>query len=569
LNQKVDKSEKWLIKKDKSRIPILKSAVPLMVAGEEMLLEVFLDITERKKAEDALIESEEKYRTFVSKATDGITIAQDEVVKFANPSFARMLGYEAEKMEGIQMTRLIPQEHLPMIMERYKKRLAGEKLPVVYETELLHKNGGKVPVEVSGNLIQYEGRPADLAIIRDITERKEMQEMLAESEEKYRIMVENSNDLIWTLDTEGRLTFVNEEALEIGGYLMSELDKKHFGFGVHPDDLENVKMHVAKTFKGEPQSYEARVFDRHGRIIVLQINAAPLYRNKQVVGTVSFGRDITEHKKAEEALKESEEKFRGLAEQSPNMIFIDQKGRIIYANKKCEEIMGYQRKDLYSEKFDFLDLIAPESKKLVKDSFKKHSKGRDVLSYEYNLLTRNKKELNAIITTKLIAVKGGKAILGIITDITEQVRTREQIKAQALALEQKNIALKELLEQITREKKDITDKVHLNLEKLVIPKIKRLKSKSEDDLKGQLGIIESHIKNIASAFGRRISSRQYALSPREMEICDMIRTGLKNKAIARELRLSLETVETMRKNIRRKLKIQNKEINLKTYLQNL
>jgi PAS domain S-box-containing protein len=530
------------------------------------------DITERKKSETALQESESRFRyIFDQSIIAAAMVSLDGHFMSVNEAFCRMLGYAQQELTSMHFTDITHSDDRAESIKQVQRLSRGEINQYVTDKKYIHKDGSVIWGHLSVGMVNdSDGSPiCFLPMIEDITERKKMQEMLAESEEKYRIMVENSSDLIWTLDVEGRLTFVNKRALNIGGYLMPELDKKHFSMGVYPDDLDKVKTHVARVLKGESQSYEVRIVDRHDRILVLQVNATPQYRNKQVVGVVSFARDITESKQAEVALQESEEKFRGLAEQSPNMIFINLKGRIIYANKKCEEIMGYSRKEFYSEKFDFMDIIAPDSRKLIKGNLKKHLKGKEIPPYEYKLLTKDGKEIVGIHTTKLIDIKGDVAVLGIITDITEHVRSREQIQSQAVSLEQKNAALRELLNQITVEKKELENRMHQTLDKLVMPKIKRMRSRAEDDMKDQLGVIESAIKNIASTFGKKISSSQRALSSREIEVCDMIRNGLKNKAIARSLRLSLETIETMRKTIRRKLKIQNKQVNLKTYLQTI
>ncbi|MBW8002980.1 MAG: PAS domain S-box protein [Planctomycetes bacterium] len=135
----------------------------------------------------------------------------------------------------------------------------------------------------------------------------------------------------------------------------------------------------------------------------------------------------TERIQAEEALRESEEKFRNLAEHSPNMIFINKKGRIVYANKICEEIMGYKRKEFYSPDFDFRILIPPESIDLVEKNFRRYMKGKDIPPYEYKLLTREGKKIDAIHTTKLINYEGESAILGIITDVTERKRAETEV----------------------------------------------------------------------------------------------------------------------------------------------
>ena len=124
---------------------------------------------------------------------------------------------------------------------------------------------------------------------------------------------------------------------------------------------------------------------------------------------------------------ESEEKFRNLAEESPNMIFINHKGRVVYANKKCEEILGYSRDEFYSANFSFLSLVSPEYVETMKSSFSRHMKGEDVPPYEYVLVTRDGKRIDAIITSKIIKHKNDHALLGIVTDITERKKTERML----------------------------------------------------------------------------------------------------------------------------------------------
>jgi PAS domain S-box-containing protein len=136
--------------------------------------------------------------------------------------------------------------------------------------------------------------------------------------------------------------------------------------------------------------------------------------------------------KAEEKLRESEEKFRSLAEQSPNMIFINKRGRIVYANKKCEEVMGYRREEFYSPDFDFLTLIAPEYKDTIRASFNSHERSEEVSPVEYTLLSKEGRRINAILTTKLIRYEGETAILGTVTDITQRKRAEEALQEREL-----------------------------------------------------------------------------------------------------------------------------------------
>ena len=126
-------------------------------------------------------------------------------------------------------------------------------------------------------------------------------------------------------------------------------------------------------------------------------------------------------------MTESEEKFRNLAEQSPNMIFINKRGRVVYANEKCEEDMGYKRDEFYHPDFDFMALIAPEFRQLIKTNLNRHMNGEKIKPYEYGLITKDGDRLDAIITTKLIKYDGIDSILGTITDITERKKAQEEI----------------------------------------------------------------------------------------------------------------------------------------------
>ena len=170
--------------------------------------------------------------------------------------------------------------------------------------------------------------------------------------------------------------------------------------------------------------------------------------------------------RTDKALKESEEKFRVLAERSPNMIFINKGGRVVYANEKCEEVMGYTREEFLSPDFNFLTLIAPESLESVGNAFRLQMNGEDVPPFEYTLLTRDEKKIDAIITSKLIKLGGETAILGIITDITDRKHMEKElrefsrrlealVKERTAELEREVVAHKRAEEEIAKLNEDL------------------------------------------------------------------------------------------------------------------
>jgi len=137
------------------------------------------EVAERRRAEEAIRLSEEKYRGVVERATDGIAILQDGLIKYANPRAVDIIGYDPEAMLDTPMAGYILPDELPKVMDRYRRRMMGEDVESMYETGLLHKDGHRVTVELSAGLIVYEGRPADLVMIHDISERKRAEESLA------------------------------------------------------------------------------------------------------------------------------------------------------------------------------------------------------------------------------------------------------------------------------------------------------------------------------------------------------------------------------------------------------
>ena len=224
-------------------------------------------------------------------------------------------------------------------------------------------------------------------------------------------------------DKNGKIIEGNQQILDIYGYTREEFMKLSFKDIVHPDDLETVLL----NFKNNNTTpYEHRGIKKDGSIIFLETNASNIII-KDKLYRQSIIRDITNNKKVEIALRESEEKFRELAEQSPNMIFINYKGKIVYANKACEAFTEYKVKEFYDDEFDFMSLIDKRDFEKIKENFKKHQTGYDIQPYEYRIIGKKGKKLDVIINTKLINYQEGKAILGIVTDITERKLAEKKI----------------------------------------------------------------------------------------------------------------------------------------------
>jgi two-component system cell cycle sensor histidine kinase/response regulator CckA len=228
--------------KDGTLIPVETKVTQGFWADQNVLFGICRDVTERNIAEKALKESEEKYRNLVERANDGITIIQDSIVKYTNPSLAEMWGGTVEEIVGTSFSDYIKSDELSKAIDRYDRRLAGENVPPVYDTILNRKDGGIVIAELNAGVISFEGKPADLVIVRDITERKQIENALRASRESFHNIVEISAEGILILDEDGKVQFANAMAGLFFGRKPEELVGAVPGFVISLDKSAKVEI---------------------------------------------------------------------------------------------------------------------------------------------------------------------------------------------------------------------------------------------------------------------------------------------------------------------------------------
>lgn len=283
------------------------------------------------------------------------------------------------------------------------------------------KNEDMTKRQLKKELTKIRQRVAELETLET-----EQIDALRKSEEKYRNLVENLSEVVYTLDDKRILTYVSPAIESLIEYSQSEVIGHNPRDFVHQGDLPRVKESFERVFSGHESVNEYRLLSRSGKVCWVRTSSRPIVKENRILGIQGILTDITERKMAEDALRESEEKFRTFAEQSPNMIFINLKGKVVYANKKCEEIMGYKREEFYSPNFNFLTLIAPESRDKIKKQFERHMKGMEVPPIEYSLVTKEGARIDVILSTKLIQYGEEIAILGTITDIRDRKQMEKE-----------------------------------------------------------------------------------------------------------------------------------------------
>ncbi|MBU1742219.1 MAG: PAS domain S-box protein, partial [Proteobacteria bacterium] len=392
---------------------------------------VCTDITQRKRAEVALRDSEEKFRELVERAQDGIVIIHQQLVEYVNPAYARLTGYESEELVGQPFTILLDHQEIDKVVDRYHRRMAGEDVPAIYETRLVRKDGRVIDVEFNAGVFNYQGQPANLTIVRDIGERKRAEAALRESEEKFRTLTESSPVGMFLDDTQGNAVFINERCAKLIGMPSDEALNFDWMLAIHPDDRERVTGQWAKAVKhGEPFHEEYRWVHADGRVVWTLGEIAPV-RNPEGEVTLFIGTltDITERKRAETALQESEARFRDLAELLPESIFeMDSAGRLTFANRTAFDQFGYTPQDL-ERGLDAYEMLVPQERPQAREMSQRILAGEDIGLSEYSALTKDGRVFPALFRSTAIFRDGRPVGLrGFIIDITERKRAEDSLR---------------------------------------------------------------------------------------------------------------------------------------------
>jgi PAS domain S-box-containing protein len=276
---------------------------PAVIAGKTVLFSVINDVTERKRAEDLLQESEKRYRTLFESAGDSICIIEAEgeragQIVSANPAAARMHGYTVQELLSLKITDLDTPESARSFPSRLERTLRGEE--VVEETTHRRKDGSVFPIEIHAQLLDLGSQKYGIAIDRDITERKRSEEALRAVSAYNRRLIETSLDPLLAINREGKITDVNTATEQITGRSRDELIGTHFV--ALSDDPQESMAGFQQAFKeGLVRNYELKIRHKTGDITPVMCNAS-VYHDQlgNVAGLLVAAHDITEQKLSEE-----------------------------------------------------------------------------------------------------------------------------------------------------------------------------------------------------------------------------------------------------------------------------
>jgi len=385
------------------------------------------DIEHRQAAETALRDSDQNYREIFDAVGDAIFVhdADTGQVVDANQSVLRMYSCtyeEALKASADDFSSGEPpythEDALRMI-----EKVLKTNAPAVFEWHARKMTGELFWVEVSLKTAIIKGEKRVLAMVRDISERKKMQQALEDSERQYRHLIENINDVIYSLDTNGIITYVSPVVESITAYRQSDVIGKPFAHFVYEEDLPLVEESYKQTLAGKMEPLEYRVVDKNGRVRWVLNSSRVVYRDGEVAGTHGIVTDITERKRTELALRESEELFRSVIEQSGEGIYLaDVGGNYFLVNRQLCKMTGYTEREL--TQMNVRDLLPEGAKPVLFDAVLKE--GRAV--QEKLLRRKDHTLLESEVSGYVIQLDQRRIVLGLVRDITDRRRADRALR---------------------------------------------------------------------------------------------------------------------------------------------
>ncbi len=426
--------------KDGKLLDIESSANPIFDEANNIIgfLGIQHDITERKQAEVELKESEEKYRFLADNSSENIW-TRDLNLKYTyiSPSIFHLIGYTVEE----EMERTVAQCYTPKTIQ-YISQVFAEEMELeqkgnadpsrnrIIELEAYKKDGSIVFLETSMTFLRDDKLiPYGIyGITRDITERKLAEETIKQNYDFLKNVINSFSQPFYVINISdysivlANTAATNGKNLEMTGYCYSLSHNRN-----EPCTGENDKCPLMEVIKTkEPVVVEHIHFDKDGNERIVEVHGYPIIdENEEVFQLIEYSNDITERKQAEEDLRESEERYSTIVNNSPDIILIHVNGIIKYVNNIGEILLEYSIEEVIGK--SVLDFVSEESKPKVIANMQRRADGEDTPSYEAKIITKSGAAISVLIQAAIIHYQKEKAFLVVLTDITEIKRAEEAL----------------------------------------------------------------------------------------------------------------------------------------------
>lgn len=430
--------EKRYFRKDGSIVHfIISPSIIRADSGEpKYFVGLYQDITERKKAEDELKASEEKYRFFLEHANDAVLIHSFEETGEPGPFWevngltCKWTGYSREELKCMTPRDLDDpkhQGHIPRVIK--KLSTVGH---AVFETLWVKKDGGRVPVEISSRTMKIRGNEYVVSLARDITERNRSEQALKKREKQLAESQRIAHIGSWEHNLRTGEIFWSDELFRLLGLdpKKDPGDFKMFFEMIHPDDQPMMKAAIDETLKNKtPFSIDYRFIFRDGRTGIIHAQAELIPDDDGDPFILSgTAQDVTERKLAEERLRESEDRFRSIFEHAMDGIMIGDvvRKRHVEANRAICAMLGYSHDELINLRVE--DIHPKGNLPRVLDLFERQSRGEVSTGLDIPMLCKDGSVIYADINSALVTIGGRKYLIGIFRDITERKQSEERIR---------------------------------------------------------------------------------------------------------------------------------------------
>ncbi|MFA5268397.1 MAG: PAS domain S-box protein [Methanoregula sp.] len=382
---------------------------------------------ERRRATQAL-QRETIFTQAIFDSVPGILYLYDSDGRLVrwNKNHETITGYSAAELAGRYVLDWFPDEANKQII-RDKVDLAMREGQATEEANLVTRSGACISFLFTARRLEIGGKLYFTGVGIDITEWRKAKEALHASEEKFRGISERSSDLIYIEDKTGVITYVSPSMERILGYTPGEVIGMSGDLFVLDEDLP--KIQSGRAFKqegGSFENFEIRVKRKDGSPVVLDLQAIPIIKNGEFFGLQVIGRDVTERKKAEQALEESEKLYHTLADCLPDFIVVHRGGTILYANRLTAEITGIAQEDLVGH--SIFEFIAPESQDIVFEKMRQREEGKPTEWYEVIVRVRGGMTKTALVNSAEIPYRGSPAVLLVMSDISARKQLEDSLQ---------------------------------------------------------------------------------------------------------------------------------------------
>jgi PAS domain S-box-containing protein len=347
--------QKEYICKDGTRVPVEVLIYQLSEDNgkERYYIALVTDITERKRLEEELQKSEKHYRVLVENAIEGIVVIQDGKIKFVNPIVTLVTGYSAEELLSMSLNDFLCPDNEKTAVESVTKAAVPGSLSVVPLLKVRTKDHGIRLIESTVVPIIWDDKPANLNLLRDITDRYQSEETLRQSEKKYRSILDDISEGYWEVDLAGNFTSYNDAICRILGYSENEMAGTNYEAYTSPKDADKVYKAFNKVYRtGKPiRNMHYEIARKDGSKRFAETSVFPRRNDKgKVIGFRGVSHDITERSQLEGYLEKERQEFKLIIDSAPILVFYkDKNGKIIRANKAFAEALRMPEEELFGK----------------------------------------------------------------------------------------------------------------------------------------------------------------------------------------------------------------------------